>query len=133
MVKFASMDTKKRILVVDDEPGILRFVNASLGLAGYEVLSAATGEEALLLARSEKLDAMLLDILMVPMSGFDVLTELRTFSQIPVIVFSARSYISEQALKAGANDYISKPFRPEELVKKLQTVLDKASRPKTRK
>jgi two-component system KDP operon response regulator KdpE len=65
-----------------------------------------------------------LDILMVPMSGFEVLDKLRTFSQVPVIVFTGRSFIADKALEFGANDYIAKPFDPEELVKKIRNVLD---------
>lgn len=117
------METKKRVLVVDDEAGILRFVTACLGMAGYEVITATNGEEALRLAQSEKPDIMLLDVFMVPMSGFDVLERLRTFSQVPVIVFTARSLVVEQALKCGANDSIGKPFRPEELLRKIREVL----------
>lgn len=119
---------KKRILVVDDEPGILHFVQASLSLAGYDVIVTTNGADALNLVRTENPDIMLLDILMVPMTGFDVLEKLRTFSQMPVIVFTARSFIAEQSLQAGANDYIAKPFRPEELQRKIKTVLDAAEK-----
>lgn len=117
------MPTKKKVLVVDDEPGVLRFVKVSLSLAGYEVITTASGEECLDLARNTKPDIMLLDILMFPLSGFDVLVKLREFSEIPVIVFTARNDIGDQALKAGASGYISKPFRPEELINKIQDTL----------
>lgn len=112
------------MLAIDDEPGILRFVNASLSLHGYQVVTASSGAEGLKLAKSEKPDIMLLDILMVPMTGFEVLEQLREFSQVPVIVFTARSFIGDQAMKMGANGFIAKPFRPDELAKKIKETLD---------
>ena len=118
------METKKRVLVVDDEPGILNFVRVNLRLAGFDVITTTSGEEALQLAQSQKPDIMLLDILMQPLTGFDVLERLRAFSQIPVIVFTARREIADMALKEGANGYITKPFVPNELVKKIQAILD---------
>lgn len=118
------MKGKKRVLVVDDEPRILRFIAAKLGVAGYEVITTTSGEEALSLAESEQPSIMLLDIMMTPLSGFDVLDRLRTFSQIPVIVFTGRSIISNQAIKMGASDYLAKPFDPDELVQKIKKALD---------
>ncbi len=118
------MGPGKRILVVDDEPGILHLVQTSLNLAGYEVISCTGGEEALELARAQKPDVILLDIVMQPLTGFDVLVRLRAFSQTPVIVFTARREIVELAMKAGATDYIAKPFMPGDLVKKIQGLLE---------
>lgn len=109
--------------MVDDEPGILRFVSASLSLHGYEVIATSDGEEALGLARSGKPDIVLLDILMSPMSGLEVLDRLREFSGVPVIVFTARSFIADEAIKLGANGFISKPFKPDELEKKIRETL----------
>ena len=120
----SSMTEKKRILVVDDEPGILRFVKTSLGLAGYDVTTTGNGEEALQLAKSQKLDIILLDILMQPMNGFDVLKQLRIFSKVPVIILTAQREIAETALKEGADAYVMKPFVPGELVKEIRSVLD---------
>ncbi len=117
------MDVKKRVLVVDDEPGVLRFVQVALEMAGYDVITTTSGEEALKLAESEHPDVMLLDILMVPVTGFEVLDRLRVFSELLVIVFTARSFIAEKAIALGANGFISKPFQPEELVKKVEEVL----------
>lgn len=119
-----TMNTKKRVLVVDDEAGILNFVRINLKIAGYEVITTASGEEALELVKSHNPDIMLLDILMQPLTGFDVLERLRTFSKIPVIVFTARSDIAEEALKKGANGYLPKPFLPEELVKRTRSILE---------
>lgn len=118
------MGNKKRVLVVDDEPGVLRFIDISLSQAGYEVTTTTSGKEALHLVKSEQPDIVILDVLMVPMSGFDVLVELRTFSQIPVIIFTARSVVVEQAMKFGANGFLAKPFKPEELIKKIEEILN---------
>lgn len=118
------MPNKKRVLVVDDEPGVLKFVRISLSAAGYEVLTAGGGEEGLKLVESEKPDIMLLDILMVPMSGFDVLVKLREFSQLPVIVFTAKSDLGNMAIREGANGFIAKPFMPDQLVKQIEETLD---------
>ncbi len=120
----SAVENKKRVLVVDDEPGVLRFINIGLSHAGYEVTTTTNGKEALRLVKSEKPDIVLLDVLMVPMSGFDVLNKLRTFSQVPVIIFTARSSIDRQAMKLGANGFIAKPFRPEELLKKIKELLN---------
>ena len=114
----------KRVLVVDDEPGVLRFVQMSLGLAGYEVRTTTDAQEALAMVRSEAPDVVLTDIVMAPMDGFQLLDKLRSFSDVPVIVFTAQTIIAELALKTGANDFIAKPFRPGELEKKIAAVLD---------
>ena len=102
---------------------MLRFSRIALTTAGYAVTTTTNGEDSLSLAREEKPDIVLLDVLMTPLSGFDVLEKLRTFSQVPVIVFTARSLIAEEAMKLGANGVIAKPFRPEDLVKKVGEVL----------
>ncbi|MBI2872371.1 MAG: response regulator [Chloroflexi bacterium] len=117
------MGAKKRVMVVDDEPGVVRFVRIGLTSAGYEVATAASGEEALHLIKSREPDIVVLDILMVPMSGLEVLEKLRSFSQVPVIVVTALDSAGRQALKLGANDSIAKPFRPEELVKRIEGIL----------
>lgn len=114
---------KKRVLVVDDEPAVLRFTSVSLSVAGYEVVTATGGEEALKLVDSAKPDIVLLDLVMEPLTGLDVLARLRAFSQLPVIAFSARSDLGAIALKEGANGFIAKPFRPDQLVKKIADTL----------
>ena len=110
-------------MVVDDEPGVIRFVKINLALAGYDVITTTSGEEALPLIKSEKPDIVLLDVFMTPITGFDILMDLRTFSQVPVIVFTARNDIGKTAIEEGANAFIAKPFRPEELVKKIREIL----------
>lgn len=119
------METKKRVLVVDDEPQILRFIKINLSLVGYEVITTTSGEEALQLVQSLKPDIMLLDILMSPISGLDVLSKVRTFSQMPVIVFTGQDGIASVALREGANDCIAKPFKPNELTEKVKNILEK--------
>jgi DNA-binding response OmpR family regulator len=118
------MRAKQRVLVVDDEPGVIRFVKINLTLAGYEVITTTSGEEVLSLIESMKPDIMLLDVFMTPITGFDILVELRTFSQLPVIVFTARNDIGKTAIQEGANGFISKPFKPEELINKIREILD---------
>lgn len=102
----------------------MRFVSISLSIAGYEVITTTRGEEALKLVDTTKPDIMLLDILMVPLTGFDVLERLRPSSRLPVIVFTARSDIGDMALKEGANGFIAKPFMPEQLIGKIEETLD---------
>lgn len=111
---------KMRVLVCDDEPRLLAFVQIKLRLSGYEVITATSGEAALELARSQNPDVMVLDIIMPGMDGFDVLRELRTFTSLPVLVFSARPGNSSEAISLGADDYISKPFDPDELVRRIR-------------
>jgi DNA-binding response OmpR family regulator len=97
---------------------------STLAAARYDVITAGNGEEGLKLVELMKPDIMLLDILMVPMTGFEVLVELREFSKLPVIVFTAKSDIGETAIKEGANGFIAKPFMPDELVRRIEETLD---------
>lgn len=119
-------EDKKRLLVVDDDPRILRFSSIDFSLAGYEVTTTTSGEEALELVASEKPDVVLLDLLMAPLSGFDVLARLRGFSQVPVIIVTAHGFTAEQAVKLGANDLVTKPFRPKELLGRIEKILEGA-------
>ncbi len=116
-------DGKKRILIVDDEPQIGKIFGLKLQLSGYDVVSTTSGAEAIELVRNDKFDIMLLDILMPDVTGFDVLDQVRQFSQIPIIVFTARHDIFAHAKRFGANDYISKPLNPDLLVEKIKGVL----------
>ena len=118
-------EPKSRVLVVDDEPRIVRFVRTSLTAFGYEVITASNGEEALQLVSSKKPDIMVLDIVMPGIDGFEVLKRLRTSSDLPVIVFSARSSNLEKARSLGADDFIIKPFLPEEMARRIGAVLDR--------
>jgi CheY-like chemotaxis protein len=118
------MEKKKRILVVDDEPGILRVLSIQLKLHGYEPVTTPSGVEAVEIARTGEPDAILLDILLPDMNGIEVFEKVRGFSQVPVIVFSANSTAIEAALKAGANDSIAKPFNPDQLLVKIKSALE---------
>lgn len=114
-----------RILVVDDEPQIHRFLTPALTAAGYETLRAERGEEALRLAASRAPDAILLDLGLPDMDGHEVLEKLRGFSDVPIIILSARDREAEKirALDAGADDYIEKPFGLGELLARIRTAL----------
>ena len=112
-----------RVLVVDDEPQIQQFLRVALNAAGYEVIQAVTGAEALKLAATMAPDAIVLDLGLPDRDGKDVLRDLRTFSSAPVIVLSARDREAEKiaALDLGADDYVEKPFAIGELMARLRT------------
>jgi two-component system KDP operon response regulator KdpE len=116
--------SKQRILVVDDDPRIVRFIRSSLIARGYEVVTAANGNEALEMVQEEQPDIMLLDIFLPVKDGFEVLQELRTFSDMPVIAFSANSSVSDRVLSLGAIDFVGKPFTPDELIRRVKLVLN---------
>jgi two-component system, OmpR family, KDP operon response regulator KdpE len=118
-----------RILVVDDEPQILRALTTNLRGAGYAVETAATVEEALSATASFRPDAIILDLLLPDGSGTDVLRELRTWSPVPVIVLSAVGEEAEKvaALDAGADDYVTKPFGLDELLARLRAAMRRGS------
>ena len=118
------MEAKKRVLVVDDEPGILKVVGIHLKLRGYQAITTLSGKEALELAQTWNPNVILLDILMPEMTGLDVLTRLREFSQVPVIAFTADSQMAEKALMMGANGSIAKPFNPEMLLERIKSALE---------
>lgn len=118
-----------RVLVVDDEPQILRFLKPSLTAAGYDVISAATGKDALAAAATRSPDVILLDLGLPDMDGKDVIRELRTWSKTPILVLSARDREAEKiaALDLGADDYINKPFGIGELTARLRAALRHAA------
>ena len=113
------------ILVVDDEPQIHRFLTPALTAAGYDTIRAERGEEALRLAAARAPDAILLDLGLPDMDGHLVLAKLRAFTEVPVIILSARDREAEkiQALDAGADDYVEKPFALGELLARIRTAL----------
>ncbi len=118
-----------RVLIVDDEPQIRRFLKPALAAAGYEVLTAETGEEALRLLASAAPDVVVLDLGLPDMDGKDVLREARAFSRAPIIILSARDREAEKimALDAGANDYVEKPFGIGELMARLRVAMRHAA------
>jgi len=118
----------RRVLVCDDEPQILRALRVVLREAGFDVVPAATAEEALDRAAVQPPDAAILDLVLPDGDGIDVCRSLREWSQIPIILLSAVGDEDEKvrALEAGADDYVVKPFAPRELVARLQAALRRA-------
>jgi two-component system, OmpR family, KDP operon response regulator KdpE len=114
-----------RILVVDDEPQILKALQTGLRGAGYDVDTATTGAQALTAAAVQPPDAVILDLVLPDGRGTEVCRELRTWSSVPVIVLSAVGDESEKvaALDAGADDYVTKPFGLDELLARLRAAL----------
>lgn len=114
-----------RILVVDDEPQIQRFLKPALNAAGYEVVEAATGAEALKAVATAAPDVVILDLGLPDMDGKDVVAQLRGWSDIPIIILSARDRESEKiaSLDLGADDYVEKPFGIGELTARIRTAL----------
>jgi DNA-binding response OmpR family regulator len=115
---------KFQVLVVDDEPRIINFLKSKLKASGYDVLAGANGEEALEQVQANEPDLMVLDIMMPRMDGFETLKQLRSFSSIPVIVLSAMGSNSDKikGLDLGADDYLAKPFSPDELVSRIEAM-----------
>ncbi|MBK5566911.1 response regulator transcription factor [Ensifer sp. 2YAB10] len=115
----------ERILVVDDEPQIQRFLKPALSAAGYDVREAMTGAEALKAAATTAPDVVILDLGLPDMDGKEVIANLRGWSQVPIIILSARDRESEKiaALDLGADDYIEKPFGIGELTARIRAAL----------
>ena len=120
---------KTRVLVVDDEEPIHRFLRPALQASGYEALSAETGAQALRLIATAAPDVIVLDLGLPDMDGRDVLVEARKFSKSPIIILSARDQETEKiaALDLGADDYVEKPFAIGEFLARLRAALRHAS------
>ena len=116
---------KKQILIVDDEAAIVRLVRVKLETDGYAVLTASRGEEALRLLEADRPDLVILDLMMPEMDGTETLRNIRSRSQVPVIMLTALSSDREKlkGLERGADDFITKPFNPDELVARVAAVL----------
>jgi two-component system, OmpR family, KDP operon response regulator KdpE len=117
--------SKPVVLVVDDEPQILRVMRASLPIRGYEVLTASSGKEALDQLSKQVPDLVILDLAMPEMSGLEVCRRVREFSTVPIIILSAKGSESDKvaALDLGADDYVTKPFGMDELLARARAVL----------
>ena len=113
-----------RILVVDDEERILNFLSAKLKASGYEVLTAPNGVKGLEQVQAQEPDLVVLDLLMPKMDGLEMLKQLRTFSLVPVIILTAKGTDTDRikGLKLGADDYLPKPFNPDELVARIEAI-----------
>jgi two-component system phosphate regulon response regulator PhoB len=130
----AETPTPARVLVVDDEPDITALVAYHLAKAGYRVSTAASGTEALRAAREERPDLVILDLMLPGRSGFDVLAELRAQAEtkeMGVILLTARKDEPDRikGLSLGADDYLAKPFSPQELVLRVAAVLRRLTAP----
>ncbi|MCC4634303.1 MULTISPECIES: response regulator [Xanthomonas] len=117
-----------RVLIVDDEPQIRRFLDISLRAQGYRVLQAGTGEEGLALLAGQGAELVVLDIGLPDRDGHEVLREIRQWSNVPVIMLTVRAGETEKvaALDAGANDYVTKPFGVQELMARIRSLLRQA-------
>jgi two-component system KDP operon response regulator KdpE len=115
---------KFTILLVDDEERIVNFLKAKLRIAGYDILIATNGAEALEQFETHQPDLIILDLIMPSMDGFQVLKELRSFSSVPVIILSAKRADVDKikGLHLGADDYLPKPFNPDELLARIEAV-----------
>jgi len=119
------MTNKPLILVVDDDPKILRLLRVELTAQGFQVLGAERGRDALDLVQRQRPDLVILDIIMPGMDGLEVLRQLRESSGVPVILLTAKGTDTDKiiGLELGADDYLAKPFNPEELTARVRAVL----------
>jgi len=123
------MSTRPLVLVADDEPRITKLVSLALGEEGFRVITASGGEEALRKAEEYRPDVVLLDIVMPDLDGIEVMRQLRTSRPIPVILLTAKGSTADKAkgLDLGADDYVAKPFHPDELAARVRAVIRRAS------
>jgi len=121
----SSEKTRYKILAVDDEQRMVRFIQLNLEQDGFEVVTAYNGKEALEQVRTQLPDLILLDIMMPDINGFEVLKKIREVNNVPVIMLTAKGEEDDriQGLELGADDYITKPFSPRELVSRIRAVL----------
>jgi len=119
------MANENKILVVDDEPRMVQLITMNLKLEGFQVISAANGYQALDKVTHEMPDLVLLDIMMPDMDGFETLQKVREISSVPVIFLSVKGEELDRVrgLDLGADDYITKPFSPRELISRIKAVL----------
>jgi DNA-binding response OmpR family regulator len=121
----------KRILIVDDEPRYLRLLEANLRTEGYEVATAQDGVQALDVFSAQPIDLVLLDVMMPRLDGFGVCQRLREFSNVPIVILTARGEEQDRVrgLDLGADDYLVKPFSATELLARVRAVLRRAQVP----
>ena len=126
-----SREPHYRILVVDDEPRMIRFIQMNLELEGYEVIQASNGLEALNQVRDNLPDLVILDVMMPNMDGFETLRLLREVSPVPVIMLTVKADEEDKVkgLELGADDYVTKPFSPRELSSRVKSVLRRTEMP----
>ncbi len=121
----------KLILVVDDEPRMIRFVQYNLELEGFRIIVAHNGLEAVEKVRTQLPDLVIMDVMMPEMDGFEALSQIREISDVPVIMLTVKNEDEDKhlAFSSGADDYLTKPFSPQELVDRVKAVLRRASGP----
>jgi two-component system KDP operon response regulator KdpE len=121
-----------RILIIEDEQEIRRFLRVSLGNHGYRLVESATGQDGVMQAASQQPDLILLDLGLPDLDGMDVIRQVRQWSQVPILILSARGQEHEKvdALDAGADDYLTKPFSVSELLARLRVALRHAAQSK---
>ena len=119
------MAHNQKVLIVEDDPGISRFLSTILSANQFDVITAKTGQEAWSLLTSHCPDLLLLDLGLPDMDGMKLITDVRGWSQMPIVVISARSHESDKvrALDAGADDYLTKPFGTSELLARIRTAI----------
>ncbi|MEW5987277.1 MAG: response regulator, partial [Chloroflexota bacterium] len=119
------------VLVVDDEPRMIRFIRMNLELEGYQVIEARNGLQALDQIRQHLPDLVIMDVMMPEMDGFEALRLLREISTVPVILLTVRQDEEDKirGLELGADDYVTKPFSPRELNSRVNAVLRRAEWP----
>ena len=118
------MNIREKILVIEDEKSIARFISTILTANGYEAMRAASGAEAMSMISSHCPDLVILDLGLPDMDGLDILRQLRSWSTLPVVVVSARSHEQDKvsALDLGADDYLTKPFHLDELAARIRSL-----------
>jgi len=123
------LTTQPLVLVADDEPRITKLVSISLGEEGFRVISASGGEDALRKAEEYRPDVVLLDIVMPDLDGIEVMRQLRERRPVPVILLTAKGSTADKAkgLDLGADDYVAKPFHPDELAARVRAVIRRYS------
>ncbi len=126
------MAEKSRILLVDDEPSIVKMVGKRLEVEGFDVLVAMDGQDALAKARAENPDLIVLDLMLPKLNGYEVCTMLKQdtrYQKIPIVLFTARAQEKDEKLgmECGANAYVRKPFRAQELLEKIRSLIAASS------
>ena len=128
------MGEKPRVLLVDGEPSIVKMVGKSLEVEGFDVLIAMDGQEGLTKAQSEQPDLIILDLMLPKLNGYEVCTMLKQdtrYQKIPIVLFTAKAQDKDEKLgmECGANAYVRKPFRAQELLEKIRGLLAAPTQP----